>query len=366
VRTLSYADALREALREELTRDPAVFLMGEDIGIYGGAFGITRGLIDQFGPQRILDTPISEGSFVGAAIGAAIAGSRPVVEIMFMDFVTLAVDQMVNQAAKLRYVLGPQARCPLVLRAVGGAGRCYGPTHSQSFEAWFTHVPGLKVVAPATPADAKGLLKASIRDDNPVVFMEHKLLYGVQGTVPDASPPMVRTVPPDGSSGAGVPSPRSAIRAARLSAKVSIRSGANEGLIPLGKARLAREGTDITLVAWSWMAAEAERAAQDLSAQGISAEVVDLRTLAPLDIETITASVKKTHRVLIVQEAPRTGGFGAEIGCRIFESVYDYLDAPLRRLTTPDVPFAASPALERTAMPDRHGITEVARKLVGG
>ncbi len=326
MRTITYTEALREALREELARDPDVFVMGEDIGLYGGAFGITRGLLDQFGPGRILDTPISEQGFVGAAVGAAVAGSRPVVEIMFMDFITLVVDQMVNQAAKLRYVLGKQAKCPMVLRAVGGAGRCYGPTHSQSLEAWFTHVPGLKVVAPATPADAKGLLKASIRDDNPVVFMEHKLLYGCQGEVPEG---------PD-------------------------------TLVPLSKARVAREGTDITLVAWSWMAVEAERAAADLNAQGISAEVVDLRTLIPLDIDTVIASVKKTHRVLIVQEACRTGGFGAEVGSRIFETIYDYLDAPIRRLATPDVPFAASPALERAAMPDRHKIAEAAKEMVAG
>ncbi len=323
--TLTYTEALREALAEELARDPNVFLMGEDIGLYGGAFGVTRGLMHQFGAERVRDTPISEQGFVGAAVGAALAGSRPVVEIMFMDFITLAVDQMVNQAAKLRYVFGPQACCPLVLRAVGGGGRCYGPTHSQSLEAWFTHVPGLKVVAPSTPADAKGLLKAAIRDDNPVVFMEHKLLYGSRGDVPEG----------------------------------------DEAFVPLGKARLARVGTDITIVAWSWMAAEAERAAVVLDEQGISAEVVDLRTLVPLDIETVLASVRKTHRVLIVQEASKTGGFGAEVGCRIFENAYDYLDAPLRRLAVPDVPLSASPLLEQAAIPDRQRIMQAAAELVG-
>ena len=326
MKTLTYTEALREALAEELTRDPNVFLMGEDIGLYGGAFGVTRGLMHQFGAERVRDTPISEQGFVGAAIGAALAGSRPVIEIMFMDFITLAVDQMVNQAAKLRYVFGPQASCPLVLRAAGGGGRCYGPTHSQSLEAWFTHVPGLKVVAPATPADAKGLLKSAIRDDNPVVFMEHKLLYGGRGDVPEG----------------------------------------DDALIPLGQARLARPGTDLTIIAWSWMAAEAERAAVALDAQGVSAEVVDLRTLVPLDIETVLASVRKTHRVLIVQEASKTGGFGAEVGCRIFESAYDYLDAPLRRLAVPDVPLSASPVLEQAAMPDRHRIAQAALELVAG
>jgi pyruvate/2-oxoglutarate/acetoin dehydrogenase E1 component len=326
LRTINYTEALREALREEMTLNPDVFLMGEDIGIYGGAFGVTRGLFDQFGAERIRDTPISEQGFVGAAIGAALAGSRPVVEIMFMDFITLAVDQMVNQAAKLRYVLGKQARCPMVLRTVGGAGRCYGPTHSQSLEAWFTHVPGLKVVAPATPADAKGLLKAAIRDDNPVVFMEHKLLYGCRGDVPEE---------PDIVS-------------------------------PLGKARLARVGTDVTLVAWSWMSAEAERAAEDLDTLGISAEVIDLRSLIPMDIDSIISSVKKTHRIMIIQESCRTGGFGAEISARISETVYDYLDAPILRLATPDVPLSASPTLERAAMPDRGRIVEAARQLVEG
>jgi pyruvate/2-oxoglutarate/acetoin dehydrogenase E1 component len=325
LRTISYTEALREALQEEMIINPDVFLLGEDIGIYGGAFGVTRGLLDKFGAERVRDTPISEQGFVGASIGAALAGSRPVVEIMFMDFITLAVDQMVNQAAKLHYVLGKQARCPMVLRTVGGGGRCYGPTHSQSLEAWFTHVPGLKVVAPSTPADAKGLLKAAIRDDNPVVFMEHKLLYGCRGEVSEA---------PD-------------------------------TVIPLGKARIARAGTDITLIAWSWMSAEAGRAAEeDLNTQGISAEVIDLRSLIPLDMDTIIASVKKTHRALIVQESCRTGGFGAEISARISETVYDYLDAPLLRLATPDIPLSASPALERAAIPDRSRIFEAARKLV--
>lgn len=326
MRTISYTEALREALQEEMTINPDVFLMGEDIGLYGGAFGVTRGLLGKFGAERVRDTPISEQGFVGASIGAALAGSRPVVEIMFMDFITLAVDQMVNQAAKLRYVLGKQARCPMVLRTVGGGGRCYGPTHSQSLEAWFTHVPGLKVVAPSTPADAKGLLKAAIRDDNPVVFMEHKLLYGCRGEV----------------------------------------SGDPDTVIPLGKARMARTGTDLTIIAWSWMSAEAGRAAEDLDSKGISAEVIDLRSLIPLDMDTIIASVKKTHRVLIVQESCRTGGFGAEISARISETVYDYLDAPLLRLATPDIPLSASPSLERAAMPDRSRIFEAARKLVEG
>jgi pyruvate/2-oxoglutarate/acetoin dehydrogenase E1 component len=243
-----------------------------------------------------------------------------------MDFITLAVDQLVNQAAKLRYVFGAQARCPLVVRTVSGGGRGYGPTHSQSLEAWFTHVPGLKVVAPATPGDAKGLLKAAIRDDNPVVFMEHKVLYGRHGDVPE-SPDFV---------------------------------------VPLGRARLARSGSAVTIIAWSAMAAEAELAADDLGSRGVSAEVVDLRSLVPLDVATIAASARKTHRVLIVQEACRTGGFGAEVACRIFESAHDYLEAPIRRLAVPDVPLSASPVLEHAAIPDRSRIAQAAMELVQG
>lgn len=243
-----------------------------------------------------------------------------------MDFITLAVDQLVNQAAKLHYVLGEQARCPLVVRAVGGGGRCYGPTHSQSLEAWFAHVPGLKVVAPATAADAKGLLKASIRDDNPVVFMEHKLCYGLRGDVADG----------------------------------------DRALVPLGRARRVREGSDVTVVAWSWMSVEAERAGHILSGEGISADVLDLRTLAPLDIDTVIDSVKKTHRLLLVHEACRTGGLGAEVACQVFESVYDYLDAPIRRLAVSDVPLSASPTLERAAIPDCAQIVHAARALVKG
>ena len=324
MKRMTYAEALREGLREELRRDANVILLGEDIGVYGGAFGVTRGLLNEFGAQRVIDTPISEQGFVGLAVGAALVGSRPVVEIMFMDFITLAVDQLVNQAAKLHYVFGPQARCPLVVRVVGGGGRCYGPTHSQSLEAWFTHVPGLKVVAPATAADAKGLLHASVRDGNPIVFMEHKALYGQSDDVP---------VDP-------------------------------RWQVPLGRARVARAGTDITIVAWSAMAVEAMHAAARLAEEEISAEVIDLRTLVPLDAEAVAASVRKTHRVLIVQEAARTGGFGAEVGCRIFETVYDYLDAPLRRLATPDVPLSASPVLERAAIPDRERIAQTVREMV--
>lgn len=323
MRNLTYAEGVREALREEMARDKAVILLGEDIGCYGGAFGVTRGLLDEFGPQRVINTPISEQSFTGVAVGASLVGSRPVVEIMFMDFVTLCMDQLVNQAAKIRYVFGPQARCPIVVRLVAGGGRSYGPTHSQSLEAWFLHVPGLKVAAPATPADAKGLMKTAIRDDNPVVFIEHKLLYGQRQDVKD---PM--------------------------------------GPLPFGKARRVTQGRDVTIVAYSWMVYEAERATAELRAAGIEAELLDLRTLCPLDMKTVVESVRKTGRVVLVEEGCRTGGVCAEIGFRIFEHAHDYLDAPIARVATPDIPIPSSRALERAAIPDAGRIADTAKRLL--
>jgi len=320
---MSYTEALRTCLAGEMRRDKSVFLFGEDIGVYGGAFGVTRGLLEKFGPERVIDTPISEGSFVGAAVGAALAGSRPVVEIMFMDFITLAADQLVNQAAKLRYVFGEQARCPLVLRTPAGGGRCYGPTHSQDLTAWFVHAPGLHVAAPSTPADAMGLLKTAIRSDSPVIFVEHKMLYNEKGPVSPRARP-----------------------------------------VPFGKARVARKGTDVTVIAWSWMALEAELAADHLEADGISVELIDLRTLSPMDTDTVIASVKKTGRVLIVEEGPRTAGVGAEIGARVFEQAFDYLDAPLTRLASPNVPVPTSPTLERAMIPNRESITSAILKIL--
>lgn len=323
MRTISYSDALREALTEELRRDGNVFVMGEDIGPYGGAFGVTRGMLDTFGPERVVDTPISEAGFVGIAVGASLMGSRPVVEIMFMDFIPLAMDPIVNQAAKLRYVYGPQATCPVVIRTAAGGGRRYGPTHSQTFESWFMHTPGLTVIAPATPADAKGLLKSAIRDDNPVIFIEQKSLYSTRGPVPKTS----RTT------------------------------------IPIGKARIAVEGEDITIIGWGRGAIEAEAAAAQLEQDGIRAEVLDLRTLKPLDMATIAESVRKTGRVIITDESPRVCSVSSEIGCRIFEDVFDYLDAPIKRVTTPDVPIPASPILEDAALPGRTDIVRAARRL---
>jgi pyruvate/2-oxoglutarate/acetoin dehydrogenase E1 component len=322
MRELTYWQALQEALREEMSRDRRVFLMGEDIGVYGGAFGVTRGLLADFGPERVRCTPISEATIVGTAAGAALTGMRPVVEIMFMDFLTLAMDQLANHAAKFRYMYGPQACVPMVIRTPAGGGRCYGATHSQSLEAWFLHVPGLKVVAPATPADAKSLLIAAIRDDNPVLFVEHKLLYATTGPVPDGDHP-----------------------------------------VAIGEAAVPREGSDVTLVAYSYHAGIALQAAEELAARGIDAEVIDLRTLVPMDTETILASVRKTGRLVCIEEGTRSGGVGAEIAARVAESAYEYLDAPIRRIATPDVPIPFSPPLEQAALPKADDIVRTVEEM---
>ena len=286
VREITYKQAIQEALREEMRRDERVFLLGEDIGVYGGAFGVTLGFLEEFGKERVRDTPISELGIVGAATGAALLGMRPVVEIMFMDFAMLALDQLANQAAKMRFMFGGKARVPMVFRAPQGAGTGAAAQHSQSLEALFIHFPGLKVVMPSTPADAKGLLKAAIRDDNPVVFIEHKLLYNRKGPVPEG-----------------------------------------EHLVPLGKAEVKRPGRDLTIIALSAMLPKALAAAEVLAAEGIEAEVLDPRSLAPLDEATILESVRRTNRVLITHEACRTGGVGAEILARIVEGGFDSLDA---------------------------------------
>ncbi|HUU43480.1 MAG TPA: alpha-ketoacid dehydrogenase subunit beta, partial [Planctomycetota bacterium] len=302
MRTLSTSEALREALTQEMTRDDRVFLLGEDIGVYGGAFGVTRGMLERFGEMRVVETPISEAGFVGVAIGAALLGQRPVVEIMFSDFILLAMDQLVNHAAKFRYVYGKDSPVPLVVRTPGGCGRAYGPTHSQAVEGYFTHTPGIKVVAPSTPYDAKGLLLASIRDPNPVIFIENRVLYPQKGEVPE-----------------------------------------DDYVIPLGKAARVREGADVTVVAYSRMVHEALSAAETLDAEGIGLEVIDLRTLSPLDVDTVAASVQKTGRVILVEEGPRTGGVMAEVAARIAEASFDDLDGPVRRLTMPDIPVPCSP-----------------------
>ncbi|HEX6542873.1 MAG TPA: alpha-ketoacid dehydrogenase subunit beta [Ktedonobacterales bacterium] len=321
---MTYAEAVRAALAEEMRRDPSVFLLGEDIGIYGGAFAVTRGLFEEFGEERVRDTPISEQAIAGAAIGAALTGMRPVAEIQFSDFMALTMDQLVNQAAKIRYMFGGKAMVPLVLRAPLGSGTGAAAQHSQSQEAWFAHVPGLKVVLPATPADAKGLLISAIRDDNPVVFLEHKLLYRYKGAVPQ-----------------------------------------REYTIPLGKAEVKREGTDLSIIAWSIMVPRALAAAERLAREGIEVEIVDPRTLRPFDEETILASVRKTGHVLIVHEAVQMGGFGGEVAARIAASeAFNYLDAPIRRLAGADTPIPYSPILERAAVPQEDDIYAAALRLV--
>jgi len=323
MRDLAYWQALQEALREEMTRDERVFLMGEDIGVYGGAFGVTRGLLAEFGPERVRSTPISEAGIVGTAIGAAVTGMRPVVEIMFMDFITLAFDQIANHAAKYRYMYGPQVRVPLVIRTPAGGGRSYGATHSQSLEALFLHVPGIKIVTPATPADAKGLLTASIRDDNPVLFVEHKRLYAETAQVDD-----------------------------------------NEPILPLGRAAVRREGSDVTLVAYSYHVGLALQAAEQLAREGIRAEVVDLRSLAPMDTDSVVASVRKTSRLVCIEEGTRTGGVGAEVAAQVAERAYDYLDAPVQRVATPDIPIPFSRPLEDAALPSVDTIVAAVRGLL--
>ncbi len=315
------AQILRETLAAELRRDPALVLMGEDIGAYGGSFGVTRGLLAEFGEERVRNTPISEPGFVGAAIGAAVAGLHPVVEIMFMDFITLAVDQLVNMAAKLHYVYG--LACPLVIRTPMGAGRSYGATHSQCLERLFFGIPGIKIVAPATGADFAALLQGAIRDPNPVLFLEHKLLYPLRWEMPEA--PVAPVAP--------------------------------------GLARVARPGTDVTIIAWSWMAFEAERAAASLAGEEIEAEVVDLRSLAPLDRETLLASARKTRRVLIVEEGPRTGGVAAEIAAQLAEQLPGGLDFPVQRLAMPDCPVPSARTLEAALMPGAAAIAAAARDL---
>lgn len=317
MREITYRDAIREALREEMLRDNSVFLMGEDIGIYGGAYAVTKGLLEEFGERKVKDTPISEAVIVGAATGAAAAGTRPVVEIMYIDFMTFCMDQIVNQAAKMRYMFGGKIKVPLVIRTQGGSGTFCAAQHSQSLEAWFVHIPGLKVVMPSTPYDAKGLLKNSIRDDNVVIFIEHKLLYNTKGGVPE-----------------------------------------EEYLIPLGKADIKRQGQDVTLISWSRMVLTSLEAADELAKEGIDVEVIDVRSLSPLDIPTIVNSVRKTGRVVICEEGCKTGGVGGEIWTQITEQAFDYLDAPVVRVAGKDVPIPFSPVLEKAAIPNKNQIIE--------
>ncbi|WP_272481978.1 alpha-ketoacid dehydrogenase subunit beta [Geosporobacter ferrireducens] len=311
MREITYAQAINEAMSEEMRKDENVFLMGEDVGLYGGAFGVSVGMIQEFGEERVRDTPISEAVIAGAAAGAAVTGMRPVAEIMFSDFMTISMDQLVNQAAKMRYMFGGKAKVPMVIRTPGGSGTGAAAQHSQSLESWFCHVPGLKVVTPSTPYDAKGLLKAAIRDENPVVFIEQKLLYRKKGFVPE-----------------------------------------EDYVVPLGKAEVKKEGSDLTVITYGRMVPTCLEVAEDLEKDGIQVEVVDPRTLLPLDKETLIQSVKKTGRLLVVHEAVQTGGFGGEIAAVIADSeAFFYLDAPIKRLGGLDVPIPYCPELEKNVVP---------------
>ncbi len=322
-RILTYGQAINEGLDHEMERDPSVFVMGEDVGIYGGAYSVTKGLWEKYGDQRIRDTGISEAAIVGAGVGAAVTGMRPVVEIMYVDFMSLVMDQLCNQAAKLRYMFGGKTKVPLTIRTEGGAGRTLGAHHSQSLESWFIHIPGIKVVMPATPYDAKGLLLSSIRDDNTVVYIEHKMLYNTKGPVPE-----------------------------------------EDYTIPLGKADIKRTGNDVTILTYSRQLLFCQEAAEELATEGIDVEVVDLRTLLPLDVETAVESVQKTNRVVIVEEDTITGGTGAEIGMRIVEEAFDDLDAPIKRVAGADVPMPKSSVLENLAIPSKETIIEGIREVL--
>ena len=325
--TLRMREALRDAMAEEMRRDESVYVMGEDVAVFQGAFKVTEGLLDEFGERRVRDTPISENTIVGAGVGAAMAGLRPVVELMTVNFSLLAFDQIINHAAAIPYMFNGQVRVPLVIRMPGGGGHQLGPTHSHSFEAMFLQIPGLLVACPSTAADGKALLKAAIRDDNPVIFIEHETLYGMRGEVPDD----------------------------------------DDHIINFGIAAVRREGTDATIVGILKMAHEAERAAETLAEEhGIEAEVIDPRTLRPLDLETILESVRKTNRVVIVEEGWPHGGVGANLAALIQEQAFDYLDAPVQRVTGADVPMPYSKRLEQSAIPHPEHIVSAVLQTTAG
>lgn len=314
----TFREAIIEAMAEEMRRDERVVLIGEDVGRFGGAMGASKGLFQEFGPSRVIDTPISEAAIIGSALGMALTEQRPIAELMFIDFVGVCMDQILNQVAKVRYMLGGQVKVPLVIRTQGGAGKGYAAQHSQSLEAWFTHVPGLKVVMPATPRDAKGLLKSAIRDDNPVMFIEHKLLYNVEGEVPEDP----------------------------------------EFLIALGVAEVKREGSDLTIVSHSRQVLNCLEAAEELSNQGIEAEVIDLRTLRPMDFDAVRASVEKTNRLVSVEEGYPQCGIGAEVVARIAEHCLDALDMPPIRIAAKDTPIPFARVLELETLPSPRRIVE--------
>ena len=324
MREITYTQALREALSEEMSRDPRILLLGEDIGVYGGVFKVTEGLLAKFGPERVRETPISEAGFIGTAVGLAMTGKHPVTELMFMDFAWVASDQIFNQAAKMRYMTGGRVKVQLVVRTQQGGGRGNGAQHSQSLETVFTHIPGLKVVLPATPYDAKGLLKSALRDENPVIFIEHKLLYGTKGAVPE-----------------------------------------EEYTVPLGVADVKRAGRDVTLVSYSRTVLLALEAAQEAAQEGIETEVIDLRCTSPLDVNCILASVQKTGRLVIAHEAHRRLGLGAEIAASVQEQAFDYLDGPILRVAALDVPIPASKPLEDAVLPGKAQILAALRAAGG-
>ena len=323
MRTITYREAVNEALREEMERDDRILLFGEDVGLFGGAMAVTKGLYNKFGEKRVIDMPISESAIIGSALGCALTGLRPIAEIMFIDFTCVCMDQIVNQVAKVRYMLGGQVKIPLVIRTQGGAGKSYAAQHSQSLESWFMNVAGIKIVMPSTPYDAKGLLKSSIRDDNPVLFIEHKLLYNTKGEVPD-----------------------------------------DDYTLPLGKAEVKREGKDITITAHSRMVLLSLEAAALLEKEGVSVEVIDLRTLSPLDISTILKSVKKTGHLLSVEEGRRNVGVGAEVCSQVMEKAFDYLDAPPKRVAALDIPIPFNRNLEKAALPSTEKIISTIKELI--
>ncbi len=321
--TLTYRDALNQALREEMQRDDRVFLMGEEVGVYQGAYKVSRGLLEEFGARRVVDTPITELGFAGVGVGAAMVGLRPVIEMMTFNFALLAVDQIVNSAAKMRYMSNGQVGVPMVVRGPGGAALQLGAQHSQAFESWYAHIPGLKVVMPATPADAKGLLKSAIRDDNPVIFIEGEMLYNTKGEVPEG-----------------------------------------EYTIPLGVADIKREGTDVTIVCHSKTVAVALKAAEQLAADGISAEVIDLRTIRPLDTGTVLESVARTHRCVVVEEGWHFAGVGAQVVDTIQREIFDALDAPVLRVTGAEVPMPYNKQLEKLAKADPAKVIAAVRQVL--
>jgi acetoin:2,6-dichlorophenolindophenol oxidoreductase subunit beta len=321
---LSYREAVRDAMSEAMRRDQDVFIMGEDIAEMGGSMGVTQGMLDEFGPERVRNAPISEMAIVGAGIGAAVAGMRPIVEIMYQDFTTLAMEQLVNQAAKHRYMSGGQLKVPLTVRTQGGAGWSPGAQHAQQLEAWFVHVPGLKVVLPSTPEDVRGLLWSSIYDDNPVLFFEHRTLYGLKGEVPDQIEP-----------------------------------------IELGQARIHREGEDVTVVATGRLVHEAVAAAEEAEQDGISVEIYDPRTLQPLDEDALVASVKKTNRLVVAHEAVTRMGWGAEVAALVQEQAFDYLDAPIERVGARFVPLPFAPVMEEFVIPHAKDVLAAIKRTVG-